>query len=209
MTDEIPQAMIAQFLAWEQFSRDTIDFKKVYVDIAGDLVAGLVLSQIVFWHLPGRNGVTKLRVNRDGELWVAKKRSEWWDEIRITPKQLDRALTVLEDRHLIVTALYGFNGKPTKHVRLRWSVFLEGVQSYILPKGENVILPKVKMHFDQRLNSNTETTTESTTDSIAEQSSALSKSSKKLSKDQCLKDAVAVHIQQIDLKLAGKQTGYL
>ena len=39
------------FLKWEQSSRDTVDFKTVYVDMVGDLLAGLMLSQIVFWHL--------------------------------------------------------------------------------------------------------------------------------------------------------------
>ena len=42
-----------EFIAWEQVSRDTIDVKRCYVDIAGDLVAGILLSQIVYWHLPG------------------------------------------------------------------------------------------------------------------------------------------------------------
>ena len=36
------------FLAWEKASRDSIDFKKIYVDVAGDLIAGLLLSQIIY-----------------------------------------------------------------------------------------------------------------------------------------------------------------
>ena len=45
-----------EFIAWEQVSRDTIDVKRCYVDIAGDLVAGILLSQIVYWHLPDKDG---------------------------------------------------------------------------------------------------------------------------------------------------------
>jgi hypothetical protein len=38
-----------EFIAHERASLDTIDFKRVYVDVTnGDLVAGLLLSQIVF-----------------------------------------------------------------------------------------------------------------------------------------------------------------
>src|SRR5690242_11483311 len=92
---ETTDPLVAQFLLWEQSSRDTIDFKKAYVDMAGDLVAGLVLSQIVYWHLPGRNGVTRLRISKDGEQWIAKKREDWYEEIRVTAKQLDRALKIL------------------------------------------------------------------------------------------------------------------
>jgi len=43
-----------EFLSWELTTRDTIDFKKIYVDIAGDLIAGLLLSQIIYWHLPSK-----------------------------------------------------------------------------------------------------------------------------------------------------------
>jgi len=38
-----------QFLLWERASRDTLEVKRLYIDMAGDLVAGIVLSQIVFY----------------------------------------------------------------------------------------------------------------------------------------------------------------
>lgn len=145
LTPESVDPLVSQFINWEQSSRDTIDFKKAYVDMADDLVAGLVLSQIVYWHLPGRDGVTRLRISRDGELWIAKRREDWWEEIRITVKQLDRALKILEKKNLVVTALYHFNDKPTKHVRLNWSIFVQTFSLSILPKGQNgqaSILPK-------------------------------------------------------------------
>src|SRR5688572_3050719 len=113
--DQVNQ-IIAYFLSWEKHSRDVIDFKKIYVDMAGDLVAGLVLSQTVYWHLPGADGITRLRVSKGGELWIAKRREDWFEEIRISPKQLDRALEILVDKELIYAAVYGFAGTPTKHV---------------------------------------------------------------------------------------------
>lgn len=142
-----PNELVAQFLNWEQLSRDTIDFKKAYVDMAGDLIAGLTLSQIIYWHLPGRNGVTRLQVSHDGQMWIAKKREEWWEEIRISAKQLDRALKILEDKKLIVTAIYHFNNTPIKHVRLNWDGFIPKFQNLIAPKGPektDPILPKGK-----------------------------------------------------------------
>ena len=42
-----------RFLEWERRSRDTIDVKRCYVDVAGGLVAGVLLSQVVYWFLPG------------------------------------------------------------------------------------------------------------------------------------------------------------
>src|SRR5690242_12918261 len=94
--DDNLNELVSNFLLWESASRDTIDFKKVYVDMNGDLISGLVLSQIVYWHLPGNGGKTKLRVRHDGELWIAKSADAWWNEIRCTGKQVDRALLIME-----------------------------------------------------------------------------------------------------------------
>ncbi|GAJ09042.1 unnamed protein product, partial [marine sediment metagenome] len=78
--------MFNDFLAWEKASRDTIDFKKIYVDITGDLIAGLLLSQIIYWHLPNKDGETKLRVIKKNRPCIAKARHDWWDEARISVK---------------------------------------------------------------------------------------------------------------------------
>jgi hypothetical protein len=115
----------SQFLLWERSSRDSLDVKRVYIDMAGDLVAGVVLSQIVYWHLPSRDGRARLQVEREGKLWLAKGREEWWDECRISPKQADRALEALEVRGLIEVKLFKFGRAPRKHIRIREEAFLE------------------------------------------------------------------------------------
>jgi len=114
------------FLSWELTTRDTIDFKKIYVDIAGDLIAGLLLSQIIYWHLPSKNGGSKLKsISRDGHYWIAKSYSGWWDEIRISEYQAKRALKLLSDKGLVETKLFKFAGAPTIHTRLIKECFLE------------------------------------------------------------------------------------
>jgi len=118
VTDRGIDERFTDFLLWEATTRDVLDFKMAYVDMTGDIMAGLLLSQIVFWHLPNKNGDTKLRVQHDGLLWLAKSRSDWWDEIRLTPRQVDRALGILIEKGLVVTALYKFAGAPTTHIRL-------------------------------------------------------------------------------------------
>lgn len=81
----------AAFLAWEKETKDVLDFKTTYVDVAGDLNAGLMLSEIIYWYLPSRDGKTRLRVHRNGFDWIASRRYEWWDRIRLSTKQADRA----------------------------------------------------------------------------------------------------------------------
>lgn len=170
-----------QFLQWEKSTRDTIDFKKMYVDIAGDVVSGLVLSEIVFWHLPNLEGQSKLRVKKHGHWWIARPRHEWWERIRISPSQADRALTLLADKGIIIKELYKWRGVPTVHVHLNWDTFLDLVDEVInhpptnphAPKtideeaismeGQNPISPNLEMDFEVVGESLTEITPEKTT----------------------------------------------
>ncbi|MBA7525432.1 hypothetical protein ES705_17583 [subsurface metagenome] len=158
------------FLLWEQASRDTIDFKKIYVDITGDLIAGLLLSQIIYWNLPNKEGKTKLRIKRRNQLWLAKKKTDWWEEIRISPKQAARATRLLAKTGIVKVRIFKFKGAPTTHFLLRGKTLLRLINKEIkakkeipkVTKGNNGKLPKVTMESDQRGISITKTTTETT-----------------------------------------------
>lgn len=159
------------FLKWEETGYDSIKVKRIYIDIAGDLVAGILLSQIIYWHLPSkRDGQTKLRVKKDGKLWLAKGRDDWWDECRITPRQFDRAIGILVDKGIVEKERFRFGGSPTIHIRLVPEVLMQYIENEIsgvnsiLTKGENPILQNVKMELDERLKTLTENTTENTTE---------------------------------------------
>jgi hypothetical protein len=89
-----------------------------YVDIAGDLIAGALMGQILYWFGQGKDGRSRARIVKDGHLWIAKTRADWWDEIRISPKQYDRAAKILKDRGFIELRTFKFNGNPTTHIRI-------------------------------------------------------------------------------------------
>lgn len=118
----------SEFLRWEAMSRDVIDVKRIYIDIAGDLVAGILLSQIIYWHLPGKNTDTKLRINKEGKMWLAKGREDWWDECRITARQFDRAINILINKGLIEKKIFKFKGTPQVHIHLHVDVLLDEIK---------------------------------------------------------------------------------
>ncbi len=122
----------AKFIAYERQSRDTIDVKRLYIDMADDLSAGILLSQIVFWYLPTKDGSDKLRIEHDEEQWIANTRDDWWDQVRLKPRQFDRAAGILETKGLITKGLYKFKGSPTVHVRLNIKGFLESLNGVIV-----------------------------------------------------------------------------
>ena len=120
------------FLNWEDASDKTIKVKLAYVDMAGDLCAGVVLSQIVYWHLPSKkDGAAKMKVEHDGMLWIAKARADWWGECRVNARQMDRVIAILKEKGLIEIGNWKFNGVPMLHVRIVEEKFLELWESVI------------------------------------------------------------------------------
>ena len=171
----------SDFLSWEARTRDTLDVKKIYVDMAGgDVLAGIALSEIIFWHLPNKKGNSKMRVQREGYSWLAVPRWEWWERTRITPRQSDRVLKILRDQGLIITERWKWNNAPTVHIRINEKKFLEMWTKMVkeppanpfLPDGEIGVnnetvktrsLPDGEIDFTESLNLKTETTESETT----------------------------------------------
>jgi hypothetical protein len=154
--------------------------KRCYIEMAGDIPTGVLLSQIVFWFLPGKNGATKLSVERDGRLWLAKQREEWWDECCIRPKQFDRCVAQLEAAGFITTAVYKFDGFATKHISLNWESLIAAVvaggKRGIPQQGKGVLLNREDLGYSSTGKSGipqqgiplTEITTETTAEITAE-----------------------------------------
>jgi DnaD/phage-associated family protein len=140
MTDAIDK-----FLLWESASRDVISTKKAYIDAAGgDVLAGIALSELVFWHLPNKDGDTKLRVKHDGFFWVAVRRSDWWERCRITARQADKAINLLVELGIVVKDIFKFNGEPTVHIRIVEDVFLKAWENAVRVPLANPILQSRK-----------------------------------------------------------------
>lgn len=122
-----------QFIVAEQATEDTIDVKKAYIEMTGgDVTAGVLLSQIIYWHLPSKKeGLTKLRVKRDGHLWLAKTYEAFEDETGINKRRAERAYSVLVKCGLIEKHVWKFAAKNAVHVRIRRKAFLKAYSDVI------------------------------------------------------------------------------
>jgi hypothetical protein len=141
-------------LFWKQdASTNSMGIRHEYVLIGGDLLVGSLLSQIVYWHRPGKNGKSKLRVKRKGHFWIAKTRQQWMAECHLTRKQYIRALSVLKQKGLIEVRRMLFAGKAMSHTRLLidglatalqvlWSGLDAPESAPEVPEGDEPISPK-------------------------------------------------------------------
>jgi hypothetical protein len=129
------------FVYHEVANKDTIDVKKVYIDMAGNVAYGVLLSQIVYWHLPDKHGVPKQRKFKDDQWWVAKGYGDWWKEARITRDQANKGVITLRKRGFIETRRWKFDGSPTIHIRLTdtfFKVFEMAIEFFISADDDDI-----------------------------------------------------------------------
>jgi hypothetical protein len=90
----------------------------------------LVLSQIIYWNLPDAAGESRLRVEKEGEIWLAKSATEWAKECGIPIHAARDAIDRLELFGVIRVSTLHFRGHPTKHVILNKDLLMEMVGAY-------------------------------------------------------------------------------
>ena len=101
-----------------------------YIDITGDLIEGTLLSRILYWFAPSKDNKSKVKIYKNDEYWIAKQRKDWWEEIRITERQYDKAIKSLVKKKFVITAKYKFNSMPTIHIRPNYDVINAEVKKW-------------------------------------------------------------------------------
>ena len=102
----------------------------MYIDITGDLVSGTLLSQIMYWFAEDKGGKSKVRVFKNGYFWIAKRRDEWYDEIRISKRQFDVAIKFLSKNHFVFLEKHKFQSLPTLHIRPNYEKINSEIQKW-------------------------------------------------------------------------------
>lgn len=122
----------------------------MYIDITGDLVQGTLLARIMYWFAVDKNKKSKVRIFKDGYFWIAKQRKDWWEEIRITERQYDKAIKELEKKGLIKLAKYKFNSMPTIHIRPDYDNINSATE-----KWKNKLKEKIVEEYESELQNDT------------------------------------------------------
>jgi hypothetical protein len=168
-----------------------IPFKVIYSDITGSNNSALMLAQIEYWQAIKGND------------WVAKSVTDWWNELRLSKKQVSRIKAELETLGYIETCLLFFKGSQTTGYFFKkdavQKALSDGFNAYnkdsIVTKGHNAekspspngtmpkgnYAPSLKgtMHSAEREPSITDTTTENTIDTFSDAKASAPVSSKK------------------------------
>lgn len=106
---------------WDVLTKFLVEYRQDMVTVPvpilrmrdGDYKESVILWHIVFWHLPNKDGRSKLRVEKNGNLWLAMPRSDWSSKFQINPRKADRAISSLVDDGLVEKTSAMFDGKRT------------------------------------------------------------------------------------------------
>lgn len=102
-------------------SRQQTLFQQQYVSLlGGDIPAALMLSQLVYWYMPDKNGKTRQRVRKGIYFWIAKSWQHWKEELGLSRAQSRHCIDKLVGLGLIEKKRYRFDGTPMIHVRFPW-----------------------------------------------------------------------------------------
>jgi len=147
--------------------------KREYVRIAGELVAGTLLSQLVYWHRPDSHGQSKLRVIHDGRHWLAKTRETLAADCFMTLRQYKRAMSVLQGLGLVEVRTYKFSGRPVSHFSLNLEVLESELRKLqkVLPDGTEGTynaVQNVQSDGYEKSQSNIKTSKETSVESVKE-----------------------------------------
>jgi hypothetical protein len=119
---------------------------RIYLDITGDHISALFLSQCVYWSDKGRGG------------WFYKSAREWQDELGLSPYQVRRCCRDLNQ--FIETDLRKANGAPTMHYRAN----IETIGQAIINKLDNGLSKNSQMDYEETSQSDSEITSQSLTE---------------------------------------------
>jgi hypothetical protein len=123
-------------------------------------VAGILLSQIMYWHLPPKKGgphrmcVHGCAAWKEDRWWLVKKRTEWHKECRLSPKQFDRASDVLVEKGFITIRRFHFHHLRMIHIHLNVEMLMQFFENTMEPGtskltfGELASLPSGNLQVD-------------------------------------------------------------
>lgn len=83
-----------------------------FIPMAGSVSAALALSYLYWWF---KEEPTRLRVKREGRLWLARNNREWFVETGLSRSAMRTATKRLEALGLIERKVWKFDAEPTVH----------------------------------------------------------------------------------------------
>lgn len=96
----------------------------------GSINMAIIIDEMLYWYSPPKKAgiddyATKLRVVRDGFLWIVRSREDWEESKGLSPKQYDYSMKKLVKLGYVVSEAKKYRGKKQCYIRLTPKFMLE------------------------------------------------------------------------------------
>ncbi|MBI5957898.1 MAG: hypothetical protein HY866_04130 [Chloroflexi bacterium] len=126
---------------------DSIMLKRLYIDIFGNLVDGVLFAQIMYWHTPVKGGGPRLRIEREGHLWLAKNYDDWMEECRIPAGTARDSLRRMENLGIVIKRVWHFGQRKVPHYRIdpeRFQMLVNAVENGTIEEVRQMLFDAAK-----------------------------------------------------------------
>lgn len=109
-------------------THSVIATQRVYIEFAGDLQGGVLLSQLIYW--------SSRKTSKDG--WFYKTYADWQEEIYLPEKTVRRYSDAFEKRGFLRSEVRrNSQNLNIKHYRIDWEVLAEQMQNHFVETPAN------------------------------------------------------------------------
>jgi hypothetical protein len=128
--------MLRQFIQLHASYHYSISVNKMIIDICdGDLNAGVLFSQILYWFGNDEHGNSRTRLIKNNEPCIAKEQNEWYEEVRLSKDQVKKSLKLLVQKGFIRVKNLMFNGFRTNHIWINENTIHDALDIYVNSKN--------------------------------------------------------------------------
>lgn len=118
----------------------------------GDHAAAALLSQLLWWFQPAKGTRSpRVRYEREGHLWLIRSDDDWFDDCRLSTKQVRRIRKALIERGFIVHRRFQINGAPTGAWRPDFEALERYVADYEAERPDGQFTPPTNAQMDESI----------------------------------------------------------
>lgn len=147
---------------------DWIGFTRAIYNMVGrNAPAALILNRILYWHGKSKAGKTRLQVESDGKLWLAKTYDDWEEECCVNASTARKAIDRIEKLGIVETKIGKFKNKNALFIRVIAEKFnelyLSKMDTSPVQSGQVVPVQSGHSHIHESTKEQEVTTTSSAT----------------------------------------------
>ncbi len=129
-TDVSGQAYFDQMMFNDRASEGRISYRKDFVDLTGDVISAIVLTDLIYLHQPNKRNKRRFNAYSKGDIgWIARTLDQWSEKTRLTKRQIQYSIDKMVKQDIVIRENHRYMGLRTMHLRINEPVFGQKIKT--------------------------------------------------------------------------------